>query len=134
MKFGVRKPNLKTSFKARTTGRVKRTMKRTINPLYGKKGMGWVNNPRKALYNKVYRKTTISAFSLLTFPILLFNLLWNMMVFMIQLSFYLVWLSVKITFKIGITIFYFIIATIENISGKQIIDDAEIVNSESAQQ
>ncbi|WP_275434825.1 hypothetical protein [Brevibacterium ravenspurgense] len=30
-----------------------------MNPLYGKKGMGWVNNPKKALYNKVYNKTSI---------------------------------------------------------------------------
>ncbi|XJS11180.1 hypothetical protein ACF3NG_02755 [Aerococcaceae bacterium WGS1372] len=61
MKFGVRKLSFKKSFKARTTGKAKRTLKRSINPLYGKKGMGWVNNPRKAAYNKVYNKTSISA-------------------------------------------------------------------------
>ena len=61
MKVGVRKPSLKRSFKARTTGRFKRSIKRSINPLYGKKGMGWIRNPKKALYNKVYHKTTISA-------------------------------------------------------------------------
>ena len=55
MKFGVRKPNLKKSIKARTTGRIKRTAKRSINPLYGKKGMGFINNPKKAMYNKVYK-------------------------------------------------------------------------------
>lgn len=59
MKFGVRKVNLKSSVKARTTGRLKRSVKRSVNPLYGKKGMGWVNNPKKALYNKVYNKTSI---------------------------------------------------------------------------
>ncbi len=127
MKFGVRKPNLKTSFKARTTGRVKRTIKRTINPLYGKKGMGWINNPKKAVYNKIYRKTTISAFSLLTFPVLILNLFWNMMTFIIQLSFYLLWISIKITFKTGLLIFYFVVAIIENITGKQIICDDEII-------
>lgn len=61
MKFGVRKPSLKRSFKARTTGKWKRQLKRSINPYYGKKGMGWIRNPRKAAYNKVYNKTSISA-------------------------------------------------------------------------
>lgn len=60
MKIGVRKPSFKKSFKARTTGRAKRAVKRAINPLYGKKGMGFINNPKKAVYNKVYHKTTIS--------------------------------------------------------------------------
>ena len=58
MKVGMRKPSLKKSFKARTTGKVKRQIKRAINPMYGKKGMGWVNNPKKAAYNKIYNKTT----------------------------------------------------------------------------
>ena len=39
MKYGVRKPNLKKSIKARTTGKVKRQVKKAVNPLYGKKGM-----------------------------------------------------------------------------------------------
>lgn len=59
MKVGVRKPSIKRSLSARTTGRVKRAVKRSINPLYGKKGMGWINNPKKAVYNKVYHKTSI---------------------------------------------------------------------------
>lgn len=59
MKIGVRKPSLKKSLKARTTGKVKRKLKKTINPLYGKKGMGYVKNPKKAIYNKVYHKTTV---------------------------------------------------------------------------
>lgn len=60
MKFGLRKPSVKKSFKARTTGKLKRQAKRAINPFYGKKGMGWFRNPKKALYNKVYKKNTIS--------------------------------------------------------------------------
>lgn len=59
VKIGMRKPNLKSSFKARTTGRAKRAVKRAIIPGYGKKGMGWVKNPRKAAYNAVYRRTTV---------------------------------------------------------------------------
>ena len=58
MKIGMRKPSLKRSFKARTTGKLKRTVKKTLIPGYGKKGSGWIKNPKKAVYNKVYRKTT----------------------------------------------------------------------------
>ena len=53
MKYGVRKPNIKKSIKARTTGKVKRQVKKAVNPLYGKKGMGIVNDPKKAAYNAV---------------------------------------------------------------------------------
>ncbi len=60
MKFGVRKPSLKKSLRARTTGKMKRKIKRAIIPGYGKKGMGFIKNPKKAVYNKVYNKTTIS--------------------------------------------------------------------------
>jgi hypothetical protein len=63
MKFGLRMPSLKKSVSARTTGRMKRAAKSVINPLYGKKGMGLLN-PRKAMYNKVYKKTTFSIFDL----------------------------------------------------------------------
>lgn len=58
MKFGMRTPSLKRSLKARTTGKLKRSIKRSVNPFYGKKGTGMVRNPKKAVYNKVYRKTT----------------------------------------------------------------------------
>lgn len=34
-------------------------MKRAVNPLYGKKGMGFITNPEKAIYNKVYHKVTV---------------------------------------------------------------------------
>lgn len=59
MKIGVRTPSLKKSLKARTTGRLNRTLKRSVNPLYGKKGMGYIKNPEKAIYNKVYHKVTV---------------------------------------------------------------------------
>jgi hypothetical protein len=60
----MRKPSIKKSISARTTGRAKRTIKKALIPGYGKKGMGWIRNPRKALYNKVYRKTTFSFWDL----------------------------------------------------------------------
>ena len=59
MKIGIRTPSLKKSFKARTTGRINRTLKKSVNPLYGKKGMGYIKNPEKAIYNKVYNKVTV---------------------------------------------------------------------------
>lgn len=58
MKFGMRTPSLKKSLSARTTGRAKRQIKSAIIPSYGRRGMGWIRNPRKAVYNKIYRKTT----------------------------------------------------------------------------
>lgn len=58
MKIGMRKPSLTRSLKARTTSKWKRQAKKAIIPGYGKKGMGWVKNPKKAMYNKVYHKTT----------------------------------------------------------------------------
>ena len=65
MKIGFRKPSLKKSIKARTTGRLKRQVKRAVNPFYGKKGMGWIRDPKRAAYNKVYRKTTFGLRDLL---------------------------------------------------------------------
>lgn len=64
MKIGIRKPSIKKSISARTTGRVKRAIKRKLLPGYGRKGMGWIKNPKKAVYNKVYKKTTFSIFDL----------------------------------------------------------------------
>ena len=64
MKFGIRKPSIKKSFKARTTGKAKRAVKKSLIPGYGKKGMGWFKNPKKAAYNKVYKKTSFSIFNL----------------------------------------------------------------------
>lgn len=59
MKLGVRKPNIKKRVSARTTGKLKRTVKSSVNPLYGKKGIGLINDPEKAVYNKIYNKTTM---------------------------------------------------------------------------
>lgn len=58
MKIGMRTPSIKKSISARTKGRVNREIKSAVNPLYGKKGMG-VLHPKRAVKNKVYKKTTI---------------------------------------------------------------------------
>lgn len=60
----MRTPSLKKSVKARTTGKIKRAVKKAAIPGYGKRGMGWIRNPKKALYSKVYKKTSFSLFDL----------------------------------------------------------------------
>lgn len=57
MKFGFRTPSVKRRISARTTGRLKRSAKKVI-PGYGAKGMGMVNDPSKAINNKIYHTTT----------------------------------------------------------------------------
>ena len=64
MKIGIRTPSIKKSFKARTTGKAKRKIKKALIPKYGKKGMGFIKNPKKSVYNKVYKKTTFSFWDL----------------------------------------------------------------------
>ncbi|HLS00546.1 MAG TPA: hypothetical protein VK054_00970 [Beutenbergiaceae bacterium] len=60
MKFGMRKPSIKRSLKARTTGRAKRAVKRATNPVYGKKGVGFLKNPQRSAKDAVYKRTTFS--------------------------------------------------------------------------
>lgn len=64
MKFGMRKPSVTKSLKARTTTKYKRKVKKALIPGYGEKGMGWAKNPKKAAYNKVYKKTSFSLWDL----------------------------------------------------------------------
>ena len=64
MKIGIRKPSIKKSIKARTTGKLKREIKSEVVPFYNQKGTGIVKDPKKAVYNKVYNKTSFSIFDL----------------------------------------------------------------------
>ena len=62
MKFGLRTPSLKRRISARTS------IKRQVIHRAGVKmprGMGAVRNPKKAVYNKAYNKTSLSVFKLL---------------------------------------------------------------------
>ncbi len=55
MKFGFRKPSLSKRIAARTS------WKRVVRHNLGMKtprGYGWITNPKKYMYNKVYNKTT----------------------------------------------------------------------------
>ena len=60
----MRKPSIKKSIRARTKGKAKRAVKKAVIPGYGKKGTGWIKDPKKAAYNKVYSKTTFSFWDL----------------------------------------------------------------------
>jgi hypothetical protein len=62
MKIGVRKPSLGKSLAARTS--VKRYVRHNLG-LKAPRGMGWVTNPKKATYNRVYSRTTVSLWTLL---------------------------------------------------------------------
>lgn len=53
MKFGARKPSIRRSISARTTGRVTRSIKKSVIPSYRKKSIGWIHDPNKAKYNKI---------------------------------------------------------------------------------
>lgn len=57
MKFGVRKPSLRKSIAARTSP--KRIIKQSLG-LKAPRGAGWITNPKKAAYNRVYNRTTVS--------------------------------------------------------------------------
>ncbi|WP_338028417.1 hypothetical protein [Acidipropionibacterium jensenii] len=60
----MRTLSLTKSLRARTTGRATRAVKRAIIPGYGKKGMGWIKDPKRAARNAVYRRTTFSVWDL----------------------------------------------------------------------
>jgi hypothetical protein len=62
MKFGMRKPSLKKRISARTS------IKRQVVHRAGLKmprGWGWLRNPKKYAYNKVYNKTSFDIFKLI---------------------------------------------------------------------
>ena len=62
MRFGFRRPSWKKRLAARTS--VKRVVRHSLG-LKAPRGWGWVTNPRKALYNRIYRRTTFGVEDLL---------------------------------------------------------------------
>jgi hypothetical protein len=55
MKFGFRVPSINKRIAARTS--VKRIIRHNLG-FKAPRGLGWVTNPKRALYNKVYNKTS----------------------------------------------------------------------------
>lgn len=70
MKFGIRKPSLKKRLAARTS--IKRVVRHNLG-IKAPKGFGWVTNPKKAAYNRVYNKTTTGCSVVLLILIILFT-------------------------------------------------------------
>ncbi len=78
MKFGFRIPSLTKRIAARTS--VKRIIRHNLG-FKAPRGMGWITNPKKALYNRVYNKTSrgclVSVVFLLCLPITLAYAAWK---------------------------------------------------------
>lgn len=55
MRFGFRRPSIRKRIAARTS--IKRYMRHSLG-LKAPRGWGWLTNPRKAAYNRVYYRTT----------------------------------------------------------------------------
>jgi hypothetical protein len=66
MKWGIRKPSLGKRFAARTS--VRRYVRHSLG-LKAPRGFGWVTNPRRAAYNRIYNRTTIKADNLIVLPV-----------------------------------------------------------------
>lgn len=61
MKIGIRKPSLNKMIAARLSP--KRFVRHNLG-LKAPRGWGWLTNPKKALYNRIYNRTTVDIFSL----------------------------------------------------------------------
>jgi hypothetical protein len=55
IRFGFRMPSLRKRISARTS--LKRYVRHSLG-LKAPRGWGWVTNPRRAAYNRVYNRTT----------------------------------------------------------------------------
>jgi hypothetical protein len=55
MRFGFRRPSLRKRIAARTSW--KRYVRHSLG-LKAPRGWGWLTNPRRAAYNRVYNRTT----------------------------------------------------------------------------
>ena len=79
MKFGFRIPSLNKRIAARTS--VKRMIRHNLG-LKAPRGMGWITDPKKAMYNRVYNRTNrgclLNLLLLLSAPIALVVMVWIM--------------------------------------------------------
>ena len=62
MKFGIRKPSIRRVIAARTSPA--RFVRHSLG-LKAPRGYGWLTNPKRAAYNRIYSRTTVSAWSIL---------------------------------------------------------------------
>ncbi|MFM2032041.1 MAG: hypothetical protein RLZZ297_806 [Chloroflexota bacterium] len=68
MKIRFRMPSLKKKIAARLS--VKRYVRQSLG-LKAPRGWGWVTNPRRALYNRIYSRTTGGCGSVLVIGLLI---------------------------------------------------------------
>ena len=77
MKIGFRTPSLSKRIAARTS--LKRIVRHNLG-IKAPRGYGWITNPKKYAYNKVYNKTSrgclLETLLLVLIPVLLISLLW----------------------------------------------------------
>lgn len=71
MKFGIRTPSLRKRIAARTS--VKRYVRHSLG-LKAPRGWGWLTNPKRATYNRIYNRTTVGCVVLpcVMLPIMVF--------------------------------------------------------------
>jgi hypothetical protein len=62
MKFGIRKPSLHKMLAARVSPA--RFARHSLG-LKARRGSGWLTNSRRAAYNRIYNRTTVSAWGIL---------------------------------------------------------------------
>ncbi len=62
MKFGIRAPSIRKMVAARTSPR--RFIRHSLG-LKAPRGLGWLTNPKRAAYNRVYNRTTVSLWTVL---------------------------------------------------------------------
>lgn len=56
MKFGIRVPSFRKRIAARTS--LKRVVRHSLG-LKAPRGWGWLTNPKRASYNRIYNRTTV---------------------------------------------------------------------------
>jgi hypothetical protein len=56
MKFGIRTPSIRKRIAARTS--LKRYVRHSLG-FKAPRGWGWLTNPRRAAYNRLYNRTTV---------------------------------------------------------------------------
>ena len=66
MKFGFRIPSLRKRIAARTSWR--RVVRHQLG-VKAPRGWGWLTNPRRAVYNRIYNRTSTGCGLLLFLPI-----------------------------------------------------------------
>ncbi len=80
MKFGFRIPSITKRIAARTS--LKRVVRHNLG-FKAPRGLGWLTNPKKALYNKVYNRTSrgcmVTLIALIGVPIILTMLLFRIL-------------------------------------------------------